>query len=749
MTQPKVAFPRLTKAVIVLFLVSYAAGIAILGYTSYPAANSDLIDRLLLDEATRTMEITRHFLTDASLDTTTDALSVLRSIRRASPDPTDFDLLDHRGSIIASTEPDAIGRVRAEIRTHAITMGSGSAPRTFIDPQSGRIVGFLRLAAGPGSNIPHSVAFLRMRINPAVRRQKALKGVDHVAVRASAAIVVLVGIAVLAMHLETRRRIMRLLTVLNRFKRGDRSARTGLQGNHEIAQIGHCIDQLLDNVVRERAELCHSEAKIKAVLETATDGIISIDAKGLVESMNSSAERIFGYPKGRVIGRNITMLMPDSFSANHDNYIERYLRTGEAKIIGIGREVSGLRSDGKVFPMELSVSEVVFGDERSFTGIVRDISARKRTEEQLRLSEEQLHLTFENAPIGILTCDLDCRILNANRACEKIVGYPREELLGRNFTELVQPDERNHCLEFAQKAKLNQLDSATIRQRWLHRNGSEVCGSLHIGVIHNDEAIPQMFVLQMEDNTEQLNAEEEARQLRDRIAHVARITTLGEMVAGIAHEINQPLAAIVNYTEASQRLLRTGTADPEDLLHAMKQTSAQAHRAAKVIQRLRDFARLRPEQRETVNVNALIKEVIALATLENPALGSTIRQDLAEGLPEVQVDPVQIQQVILNLIRNGVDAMIESGANPQTLLVRTLKETDQLIRIDIIDRGGGVDQNTAENIFDPFFSTKCNGMGLGLSICRSIARSHGGHLDFVNNAEAGATFSLRLPTLSN
>ncbi|MCI0668334.1 MAG: PAS domain S-box protein [Methylococcaceae bacterium] len=568
-------------------------------------------------------------------------------------------------------------------------------------------------------------------------------------VREPIGIAILTGSICLVPYLRVNRRLAKFSSRIEQIKAGNWNSRIHLNGNDALARIGRGFDGLLDGVVQERTYLQISGAKFKAVLETATDGIISIDSQGRVESMNSAAERIFGYTKDRVIGRNVAMLMPEPFSNEHNRYIDNYLSTGQAKIIGIGREVSGRRSDGSVFPMELAVSELQFGEERSFTGIVRDISARKRTEEQLRFSEQQLHLTFENAPIGIVTCDLDCRILNANRACTKIVGFPRAELLTLNFMDLVHPDERKHCADFAEKAKRGQLESNTIQQRWLHKNGSEVCGVLHIGVIHDSEGVPERFVIQMEDFTDQLNAEAEARQLRDRIAHVARITTLGEMVAGIAHEINQPLAAIVNYTDASQRLLASGTADPEDLMHAMKQASAQAHRAAKVLHRLRDFARMRSVPRENVDLNALIKDVVSLANMENPGFRSAIKLELEEDLPQLQADPVQIQQVIFNLIRNGVDAMQEPGTHGQNLVIRTVKDGDEFVRIEVVDRGPGVDENSVDKIFDPFFSTKQSGMGLGLSICRSIARSHGGQLDFVNNANHGATFFLRLPAIKH
>lgn len=562
-------------------------------------------------------------------------------------------------------------------------------------------------------------------------------------------IVMLAAIFSVYLHFTITRRMSRLASTLRQFNYGDRNARSHLKGDDLLARISQTLDQILDRIVYDREELLQLETRSKAVLETATEGIISIDSQGRIQSINSAAERIFGYQKRQVVGRNVSMLMPEPYSVEHDRYIRDYLRTGERKIIGIGREVSGRRSDGSVFPMELAVSELLLGDERSFTGIVRDISKRKLAEKQLKLSEEQLSLTFENAPIGIVTCDLDCQIMKANRACTQIVGYSHSELLTMRFNELVHPEDRAHCVEFTHKAKLDQMESKLIRQRWLHKNGSQVCGVLHIGVIHDDKDRPKLFVIQMEDHTQQVNAEAEARQLRDRIAHVARISTLGEMMAGIAHEINQPLAAIANYTDACQRMLSTENLDRDSLMHAMKQANVQAHRADEVIQRLRSFAKTRSLERENVDVNALIKEVISLATMETPGLQLTIKLELEERLSNVQADPIQIQQVILNLIRNGMDAMQESNAEEQNLIVRTLNDGADKIRIEVIDRGSGIDEKDAVKIFDPFYSTKLNGMGLGLSICRSIIASHQGLLDFENNPDTGATFYIRLPTALN
>ena len=742
----------LYKHLVPLLFSGIVAAIALILYFPGRARLIENVDRILVGETSNLLESLRNRLAELPSTRKEDTLAILRSIQVAFSDPIKIQLVSRFGKLIVSTDhekSDPSGQKPRQFAHHFPAQGLSSVnPFAVLDPAKDLITGYIYIPKSQAPNLAAGLkgAMIYLERDIKHRRQESLAEIEQFMWLQFISIALLAIAGGVFFQFMLNRRVSGLLAFLNQVRSGNWSIRTGLDGNDEISRIGQCIDRLLNRLVSEQTSLAFSEAKIKAMLETATDGIINMNAKGCVETMNSAAERIFGYPKDQVIGRDVSMLMPEPFAKQHGDYVTRYLRTGEKRIIGIGREISGLRSDGSEFPMELSVSEVEFAGEPCFTGIVRDISARKRTEEQLRQSQEQLHLTFENAPIGIVTCDLNCRIINANRASTQIVGYAREQLIGMAFTDLVHPAERENCLDFAKKAKHNQQGSTTLAQRWLHKNGNLVSGILHLGMIHNEEGIQDRFVLQMEDNTEQLNAENEARQLRDRIAHVARITTLGEMVAGIAHEINQPLAAIVNYTEASQRLLRNESANPDDLLHAMKQASAQAHRAAKVLQRLRDFAKMRSIRRETVNPNSLVRDVVALAKLENPAPRSAITLELEKHLPPIEADAIQIQQVILNLIRNGIDAMQEAGTLEQNLIIRTVNEPDEFIRIEVIDWGPGVDEADADQIFDPFFSTKGSGMGLGLSICRSIARSHGGQLDFKNNPDQGATFYLRLPT---
>ncbi|GEM_PF-1603887 len=561
----------------------------------------------------------------------------------------------------------------------------------------------------------------------------------------------LIGFALVAVALwlvlewRLRYRLNRLCASVRQFTEGDQLVRCEIDDVDEIAATATDLNSMFDAIESNRKILEYSRAQLNAVFETAVDGIITINDKGLIQSMNTSAETIFGYTRENTIGQNVSLLMPEPYGSEHDSYINSYLITRKPKIIGIGREVTGRRKDGSVFPLELSVSEVNHGDEISFTGVVRDISRRKFAENQLKNREEELRLGLDNAPIGIITCNLDFRILTANRACAELLDYLELELRGRKFSELIHSEDLQAFSVCAAQAQSTPADRYSIDQRWIGKNGAIYQGRLHIGVAHSENDEPRMFVMQMEDSTERLSAEKEARHLRDRLAHVGRVSILGEMAAGIAHEVNQPLTAIASYAEACQRLIAADMVDSNELMHAMQQTASQAHRAGEVIRRLRSFAKQHETQRNVVNPNDLIKDVVELTKIDTPLQQTALNLELARELPSVKADAVQIQQVLLNLIRNATDAVSDLQCTDRSIMIRSEKASQDLIRIDVIDNGCGIEDADATQIFNPFFSTKHSGMGLGLSICRSIIESHGGHLNFETRHDRGTKFFMTLP----
>jgi two-component system, LuxR family, sensor kinase FixL len=361
------------------------------------------------------------------------------------------------------------------------------------------------------------------------------------------------------------------------------------------------------------------EANFRALLHAAVDAIVLIDEAGGILHFNRAAEDIFGYREAEVLGRNVSMLMPASYAEAHDGYMRHYLTTGERRIIGLGREVEALRRNGEVFPIELSVGQVDLPGPAHFVGIIRDISGRKR-------------------------------------------------------------------------------------------------------------------------------AEQETRELQERLARVGRFSTMGEMAAGLAHEINQPLAAINTYAQTARRLIDAGDAcDIEDLRHICRQVSDQAHRAGEVIRRLRGFLRQQSSGRERLDCNALVREILVLAELDARDRDVPLCSSLAEGLPPVRGNAIEIQQVMLNLIRNAVDAMVGQPERSRGVIIATSARGDGGVDVTVTDHGPGVAPDIARQIFHPFVTSKHNGLGVGLSISRTIIQSHGGRLVYADNPAGGAIFSFFLP----
>ena len=366
-------------------------------------------------------------------------------------------------------------------------------------------------------------------------------------------------------------------------------------------------------------EQTRRQAEILAILDTAVDAIIMIDETGRVETFNSAAMTLFGYTQDEIIGQPVTMLMPEPHRTRHDDYMQRYLNTGEKQIIGIGRELEARTKTGERVPIYLAVSEIHLQGRRRFTGIIRDLS-------------------------------------------------------------------------------------------------------------------------------EQHAAREALAEQRERLAHVGRLSTMGEMTASIAHEINQPLTAIAMYAQSSIKLIQKGDADLDKLATALEKLNTQSLRAGAIIERIQRFARAQESQREPLNLNGLLKELVKLAEGDARLHNVEITFDLTENLPDIYCDPIQIQQVALNLIRNAIDAMKGiDHRNGNALVITTRPLGADQVEIAVSDQGPGVADEQQGMLFKPFHTTKKDGMGMGLSICRTIISEHGGLLSYRNNPDSGATFYFTLP----
>jgi two-component system sensor kinase FixL len=364
-----------------------------------------------------------------------------------------------------------------------------------------------------------------------------------------------------------------------------------------------------------------NEARLRGVLESAVEGIVTIDERGIVESVNSSVGKTFGYATQELIGRNVRMLMPSPYATSHDQYLRNYLSTGERKIIGIGREVVGRRKDGSTFPIDLSVSEVYVGGRRIFTGIIRDITTRRAAED--RAQERQVEL-----------------------------------------------------------------------------------------------------------------------------AHLGRVRTMSQMASGLAHELNQPLGAIANYARASRSMVESARGEPVKIAAALAEIQSEALRAGAIINRLRGFVKKNQPSSRRADVNELISDAIRLMSFELRNVGVEPELNFAKDLPPVFVDHIQIGQVLINLIRNALDAMQSAPISARHLTMMTSRGNDGLVEIAVCDKGCGVPPESLPHIFEAFFTTKPSGLGLGLGLCRTIVEDYGGRLIAETNSTGGMTFRFTLPPTS-
>jgi two-component system sensor kinase FixL len=359
------------------------------------------------------------------------------------------------------------------------------------------------------------------------------------------------------------------------------------------------------------------DSLFQTLLATAVDGIIVIDGRGTVRVYNNACERLFGYPADEVMGKNVKMLMPSPYHEEHDGYLRHYTRTGERRIIGIGREVVGARKDGSTFPMYLSVGEGTIDGEKIYVGIIHDLTSKEGTRKRL----EQLQM----------------------------------ELL-----------------------------------------------------------------------------------------HVSRLSDMAQMVAGLAHELNQPLTATMNYVKAAKRVI-AGVDTPQSAKaqELIDKAAEQIARAGKIIRHLRDFIEKRETVRSSEDLGAVTQEAVTLAHTSAVDPTVNIRLDLARDLPPVLMDKVQIQQVLINLMRNSVEAMQSVARRELTL--RTSVADEGMIRVDVSDTGPGLAPEVASRLFQPFVTTKDKGMGIGLTICQSIVEAHNGRLWAEGIEGGGVAFCFVLP----
>jgi len=387
-----------------------------------------------------------------------------------------------------------------------------------------------------------------------------------------------------------------------------------------IAWLGEMLRRTRIRKRRHAQDLQSREAHLRSVLDAAPDATVVIDEKGIIQSFSAAAERLFGHERSSVTGRNVSILMPSPYREEHDRYMQRYLDTGEKRIIGTDRVVTGLRKDGSTFPMKLAVGEMQSGERRFFTSFIRDLTERQETEHQLQ-------------------------------------------------------------------------------------------------------------------------------ELQTELARLSRLTAMGEMASTLAHEINQPLSAISNYLQGCGRLLAPIDHPNTQKIHdALDETTKQVLRAGHIIRQLREFVARGETEKNPANISKLVEEAGALALVGAKDEGVRTHFRFASHTDRVLVEKVQIQQVLLNLMRNAIEAM--HGCERKELLVTTSAPDGGKVTVSVADSGVGLSNEIAERLFQPFVTTKPAGMGVGLSISKRIIEAHGGEIWAEANPDGGTVFRFTLQSAS-
>ena len=514
---------------------------------------------------------------------------------------------------------------------------------------------------------------------------------------------------------------------------------TRLAAARELANRHH------EEAVAEADRARQYSESLNLLIDGATDyALFMLGSDKRVTIWNSGAERVFGWAQDEIIGADSSVFYPDeeTAAAKPSRDLQRAVKEGK-----IAEEGWQVRKDGTEFLADITITALTdpAGRLRGYAKIVRDVTDRRAVEKAVERRERHLQSILATVPDAMIVIDESGLIVSFSAAAERLFGFSEAELIGRNVATLMpSPDSERHdayirrYLETGEKRIIGTGRTVTATRK----DGTDFPIELAVGEAISDGQ--RLFTGFIRDLTEKQATEARLQEVQSELFHVARLAEIGTMATTLAHELNQPLTAIVAYAQTLREVVDVPTPDMQEMLKANFQDMAdQSMRAGSIVRRLRDFLAHGDVEKRIEDLPSLINEASGLALVGAREQGVTVELDIDPKATPVFVDRIQVQQVLVNLIRNAVEAM--DGSRVRNLAISTALTSDDLVQVSVVDTGPGIDPEIRDHLFEAFVTTKSGGMGLGLSICRTIIDAHGGTLGATVRPGGGTKFHFTLP----
>ena len=485
-----------------------------------------------------------------------------------------------------------------------------------------------------------------------------------------------------------------------------------------------------------------SPIAISSILDAAVDTVITINESSIIEAVYGAVESMLGYSSEELIGQSVTMLMPESFRVSHETNVKRYLETGEAKVVGIGREAMALRKDGSTFPVHLAVGETIMQGKRYFTGFIRDITQLKNAESKLYKSEELFRATFQTATYGMALIDTKGYWVSINQALSNMLGYNMKELAGSDLLSIVHQDDFTELSSNINDLLQGRAISFQVELRFCHKNGHTIWCVLSLCAVRDRHDAPIYYVAQMVNISSQKHSEALLIQAKDEAERASLAKS--EFLSSMSHEIRTPLNAILGLSE----LVRLEENLNDQQLIDMKEIEKAGQHLLALITDILDLARIESGRLElsfeSVQVDSLLNECFKLmeTKIKERGISLTYEYGTCKSIM-LHADRLRLKQVILNLLSNSVKYNRTDGE----IFVFLTKLDDGRLRISIRDTGMGISEENMKNLFQPFNrlsmeNSGIEGTGIGLVITKNIIDKMGGCLGFESQEGIGSTFWL-------